>query len=184
MKIVKFIVLITLGFALTSLVTAESNEKKKKKLLKQNVVITPSSDLIKKLDLQPSTGFTSNIGGNSLREAVAYNYEQTSTTETDKMVKQSGISPKIVDKLPTERFEKSEKIDPEFTVSNDDYYDGTKTFSARQQNCKQYSNNKDKCLTVQHCGYCIETNSCVPGLEGKALNGCKSFKFLPSPSTN
>lgn len=75
--------------------------------------------------------------------------------------------PQYVDQVKRDGsyFEKQAVTDPEVLDSGngDKYYDGSTGFKTERAQCNAYTTQPISCLSQDTCGWCRDSNSCVPG---------------------
>jgi hypothetical protein len=175
-----------------------TDKKKKKSGNLKNKLESATLDLNKIRSQQTPTDATiSNDPNDNGQVAVAYNYDKLSDNKGNNGAAAAGngdvqmVSPKIVDKLPTNNNEKyyndrklEKKVSPNFIDNGKtEYYDGKEHMKAVNTDCKKYGSDEKSCLASSNCGFCDDNKSCIPGTKAGPLQACKTYRYFADPNS-
>jgi hypothetical protein len=68
-------------------------------------------------------------------------------------------------------------------ITGKNYYDGRNNLNAKHLTCNVYSSEPHSCVHNIKCGWCGESNKCIPGTSAGPLSNClRNSFFYNSPS--
>lgn len=134
-----------------------------------------------KMETKSVMGTATNDPKDSAIEALTYGYLENQEEKLNLPFKaQEGTrSPQIIDKIVKVTQDKVSSDAEIVGNRGDNYYDGSMTLSASNQECMLYSSLPHECINNSHCGWCDNIKECVKGnRNGPIGNSCKSNYFI------